>query len=225
MKILILACSLLTFSAIVNAQTLTISPSNTVNVEYELEDFDATKISLFNTSGETIVLNWSLLDNNLPIGWDYSLCDFGSCHPGVPAERTMDPMGDGVEGYLIMNIFYLDDASEGSISFLLMNNHNNDVDTITFNFSPKATTGVANAKNNKEMKMFPNPASNALQIKNPFSSPGILSIINAGGTVVYNETLNPGIQSTDISSLANGFYIVRLRHQDSVIVKKLTIVK
>jgi hypothetical protein len=214
----------LLFPFAIQAQNLIISPSKTVNVEYKLNEFEATKVSLLNNSGGTMLLTWNLIYNNLPIEWDYSLCDYGGCHPGVPNEREMAPIADGVEGYLIMNIMYLEDASEGSVAFALSNNYDTTIDTITFNFKP-GTVGINQQKNNLELAMFPNPASNTLRINNPFNNIATLSVMNMSGKEILNTQLNAGIQSADISALPNGLYIVSLKNRDAVLTQKLSIVK
>ena len=56
--------------------------------------------------------------------------------------------------------------------------------------------------------MYPNPASNVLNIKGDFDSNESITIYNMLGQTIYTKRLTSNDESIDIASLAKGIYNV-----------------
>ena len=63
---------------------------------------------------------------------------------------------------------------------------------------------------NKFFEVYPNPASDVLNIKNPFIGNSIIRIYGANGRLEWSKNIGPNTTSLDISSLNSGIYFVRL---------------
>jgi len=85
-----------------------------------------------------------------------------------------------------------------------------------------ATTGVNNVVYNSPLvTVYPNPAKNNITIELPGSEGATVQIINAIGQVVVERFFTGNATRMDVSNLAAGVYIVRVKYQDYVITKKL----
>jgi hypothetical protein len=84
--------------------------------------------------------------------------------------------------------------------------------------TPTSIKPIVNLANN----IYPNPASNNLEIKNwkEFNS---IEIINGFGQIAYKAKLNTGVISVGL--LAEGLYTVILKGQNTIVVNKLQIIK
>jgi hypothetical protein len=97
----------------------------------------------------------------------------------------------------------------------------------------KPGSGIVN--NNKplsianlaELEVFPNPASNLLNVNIPLlgSSDGLLSLLDYTGRTVIAQPINANEMSVewDVSSLPKGLYMVQLRNQGNIKVKRIII--
>ncbi|MDP4711387.1 MAG: T9SS type A sorting domain-containing protein, partial [Saprospiraceae bacterium] len=84
--------------------------------------------------------------------------------------------------------------------------------------------GIANLA---ELEVFPNPASNLLNVNIPLlgSSDGLLSLLDYTGRTVIAQPINAKEMSVewDVSSLPKGLYMVQLRNQGNIKVKRIII--
>jgi photosystem II stability/assembly factor-like uncharacterized protein len=92
----------------------------------------------------------------------------------------------------------------------------------------KSTGIVLNiAKNNNkinEILIYPNPTTNELNIEIPqniIKYPVKCEIINTEGQVILKENLTKNISKLDINQLNDGFYILKIKSESKVIIKKL----
>lgn len=90
---------------------------------------------------------------------------------------------------------------------------------------PSSRIAVEEEDEQQEIKLFPNPASDQLNIELPESlSTGVLSIFDLTGKLVLQTQIEHTRKSIDISRLAPGFYTVQLNsstvlHHASIVVE------
>ena len=86
-------------------------------------------------------------------------------------------------------------------------------------------TSLPPIQNDRQVKVYPNPASNVLNISLPSTySNAVVSIFSIAGQMVYSERFTGN--SMDISRLANGSYIVRVVANGQVVgTQKLVVLK
>ena len=75
-----------------------------------------------------------------------------------------------------------------------------------------------------EWNIFPNPASNFINIKNADSFQNIeISIYTLNGQLELQKLVNAGEKFIDITGLSNGVYLVRLKNKSQQFSQKLVI--
>jgi hypothetical protein len=90
-------------------------------------------------------------------------------------------------------------------------------------FQADATLGLADAIQDSQMVIYPNPASNILNIEGiPYdSSIRIVDIL--GKTVFHHQSLKDTSAILDLAAFANGIYLLQLQNNGAVITKKFVI--
>jgi len=74
-------------------------------------------ITLKNTSNDTITIEWVRESNTLIKGWDYSICVYGKCLPGVPEQGAFRTLKPQEEGFLKLHIIPHGITGSGSVQF------------------------------------------------------------------------------------------------------------
>lgn len=77
--------------------------------------------------------------------------------------------------------------------------------TILMNRNAQGTTGIAETATSKELSLYPNPATNTLQLGN-VPSTATVKVFDVMGKQVISATVNNG--AIDVASLANGYYTI-----------------
>ena len=80
-------------------------------------------------------------------------------------------------------------------------------------------TGMINRKSGSDIKLFPNPANNQLNVEQSPQS-GYLSIYSMQGQELIKQTLSGIITQIDVALLASGVYILNIVHNGSCEVRK-----
>jgi hypothetical protein len=83
-------------------------------------------------------------------------------------------------------------------------------------------TEVAGQQN---IKVYPNPAANAVTIEVPSAEASVVEIVNVMGKIVYSEKLNGLETQIDLSKFSKGMYLARWNNGDHYDAKSFLIVK
>lgn len=75
-----------------------------------------------------------------------------------------------------------------------------------------ATNGIGTHNSAKEIKLFPNPANNVINLNLPENAE--IMVINMSGKTVMQQNFNAGINNIDISNLPSGIYFVKIYGKD-----------
>lgn len=89
----------------------------------------------------------------------------------------------------------------------------------------KITFGTLSGTNSvlfddKSVSVFPNPASNFITIKNPFSIYLDFSIFSLDGRQLIQKTITSETETTDISYLSNGIYLLKMNGFTTKLIKR-----
>lgn len=89
----------------------------------------------------------------------------------------------------------------------------------------KITFGTLSGTNwvlfdDKSVSVFPNPASNYITIKNPFSIYLDFSIFSLDGRQLIQKTITSETETTDISYLSNGIYLLKMNGFTTKLIKR-----
>ena len=83
---------------------------------------------------------------------------------------------------------------------------------------------VDEISNNSDIKIYPNPTDNKLYIELRENKPIIIEIFNLLGKAVYKNNVKTNF-NIDISILAKGIFILRIKDENGNILKTQKIVK
>lgn len=73
------------------------------------------------------------------------------------------------------------------------------------------------------LNFFPNPSNNEINVTNPFQGRSTLEVIGMNGQIVKTEVLESSASIVDVSDLAIGLYLLRLRNGKAVLTNKLEV--
>ena len=225
MKKLIL--SILVFSGIyaVNAQvTYSIIPAKSLTVTAASNSITIFDIFEKNIGAAKIVMKWKGISINLPGTWNYSMCDFGTCYPGIPnGPNTMDTIPVNGQGFLGLNIDPGTQAGTGIVKvYVYQNGYPLNGDTLTWTINSVAS-GLFEQFAGNNFQIFPNPVKNNLNIKlaNGFNEKAIANIMDALGRNVMTVELASADNQIDISGLQNGCYSLVIKSGQQQFVKRI----
>lgn len=164
--------------------------------------------------------------------YDFSLVQGDSLHSnyaGLGSILTIDSVGiTTLLNGVIRKIFYLNNGenyiesiggSKGLFSPMVMLIEGCSVPKcITFDTThvwgyecfPIITMGIAQHEFDGAIELFPNPASNLIQIKQNANLIVVFSIFDLTGRMIMTQKLNNNVETINISGLTNGTYIYKL---------------
>ena len=88
------------------------------------------------------------------------------------------------------------------------------------------TTGIGNIANAINFSIYPNPARTQVLVSlDAFNGTTTLSLKNILGQTMISQTVTAQQTELDLSSLANGVYLIEVREGDKAAVKQLVVVK
>ncbi len=82
-----------------------------------------------------------------------------------------------------------------------------------------STTGTGKINMNDNINIYPNPANDNINID--IEEEACIEILNIQGQIVFNESLTTKINNLDISRLNSGVYILRIKADRGVTLRKL----
>lgn len=98
-------------------------------------------------------------------------------------------------------------------------------EAVTFT-SPAAPQpeGIADVNGQREVSIYPNPASNRTTVKvEGMSGKGQLSVVDMSGRTVMTSTMTAGTAELNVAKLARGTYFVRISSNEMTTVRKLVV--
>lgn len=209
------------FSIAAIAQSAVYSPGKTVNSSLSADGFAKIDLLIFNNTGDSLDIGWNLVSNGLPNGWDYSLCDFGTCYPGIPGNGKMQRIGVSDTAFLKINLSPMNIAGSGTVIFVVEPKIG-EKDTIVFNISASPLS-VSGTEPGGSVCIFPNPASDFLVIDQGSTQKNTILISDITGTIVKKENLFPGKNILPVYDLPEGVYFLSFPANGLVETKKIVV--
>jgi hypothetical protein len=205
--------------------TYTLSPARTVSFTAALNDLTVEDIFQVNTGNSKIILKWEKISVDLPAEWQYSMCDLGTCHPGIPnGPTTMDTVAVAAKGFLGLNIDPGTKAGSGMVkAYVWQDGFKAYGDTLTWYVSTPEGVGIGENPFESQIRFYPNPAVDVLNIslgENKAKSCIISDIW--GRSVLEFEPIN-GNNQIDVSGLKRGYYIITIETTEKKFFKRITI--
>ena len=221
-KILLLSFCLIIY--IGKAQTYSITPAKTVSISAQLNNISNKYIYMPNTGGAKIILKWKKISDNLPAGWDYSMCDKGNCYAGVPVgPTTMDTVYVSDQGYFNLAVDPLNELGSGTVRiYMWQDGFESAGDTLTWHVNA-IPVSVEELKLSDNIQIFPNPASSNLNIVLNDSKFHDIEIKSIVGQVIFNGEVKSGTNNIDVSNFSKGIYFIYLKNEDKTLYSKIII--
>jgi hypothetical protein len=209
-------------SFLIKAQTYSISPAKTVTFSAAMGDITAKDIYQVNTGSTSITLLWEGVSVNLPALWEYSICDFGACYPGVPAgPNAMNTVAVGGQGFLGLNINPGVTPGTGNVKvFVYQSGYKANGDTLTWYVNAN-WVGIAEESKNSGLSVFPNPATDQLHINSANFELTTATISDALGRNVLNVSLFSNTNTVDISGLQKGYYTLCIATKNEQLYRRI----
>jgi len=235
---LIIAFLLLAFlptQAQENAVIISPNPVDTV-FEVDLDNPDLLLQSLAdvtNNSDETLELRWSRTIVEMPDAWDTQVCDANLCwdiivNSNVDADLgTNDPLVLAPGESSNLDVYILPKGVAGTAQVTLTVTSVAEPDSVlavgTYNMEVRSTTTSTTNLHKKDIRLFPNPASDYLRISED-SEVSSIAIYSLVGRKVkqFDATFT---KQFDISDLPDGLYLARLNDRFGKAIKTVRLMK
>ncbi|BDS09437.1 T9SS type A sorting domain-containing protein [Aureispira anguillae] len=229
MKYLYIALVLLITQANLQAQTYTIQPNDTVSTILALNTYTDLNIELLKVNpADSVTLGYTVVHNDMPASWDQLLCVYGLCVGSnfpVGTNGTMSPLTGGNRGFvkLTINPLSLDQSAMFQMYVYDINNPTNG-DTLTYLI--EATTPIGYLENDHSLSVYPNPATNQIQLESDKDWIHSVEIYALNGQLVQTETsLHTQRLSLNIEDLEQGIYTIKTSTTNNAIRIQKLIVK
>ena len=175
-----------------------------------VSDADVSANTYFNAIEEVIV-EWSILETDVPEGWDFSFC-FPNCHPiGVVAGTNAFEAAS--EHYLNCHVYPNNISGTGHLSMLLTTN-SAAVDTVTWLVTIEGFNHVSSI-GEQPIQTFPNPFASVLNVQ---GAPRGSSIewYNAQGKLVKHMP-NVTTENVQVTGLENGMLTMLIKLDNQIV--------
>jgi len=208
---------MLSMNQISFAQSFAITPNDTLIAEGTPDQLTIYDIYMDNSTGtDTLILNWERVSLDIPGDWDYSLCDLGTCYPGVPDNGTMYPVAPGEMGFLGYNVI---PSISAGITTLVMNVWEDSAPDekvqVVWIISSGEVTAI-NSANNNTVAIYPTIALQNIFIAN-LNSDSEFHLFDLNGKNVLNQNIITGFTSISIEGLAKGMYMAVVTEQGLIV--------
>lgn len=214
-------CLFIAIQSIQAQKGYTISPSKTLTVSTLPNNLAVFDIYMNNITGSTITISWKKISIDAPAGWDYSLCDLGTCYGAIPDSATMQPVIQGDKGFLGFNVD--PKSSKGTLTatfYVYEAGKFSNGDTCTFIISSNGT-GIQTVAL-PGLQLYPNPVAEQLHITIPDCLHATVSLMTASGATLSEQIYTGGSEMIDVSTLSNGIYLVKIVKDGQVYFSRFT---
>lgn len=217
MKKYIIGFLLLLSITIAQAQNYTISPSKIYKLNVDVTTgFHSFDLKIKNNKSDSLAIHWVKLTEQFQSGWDYSICDFGTCYVTIPDSSDMSKIGPGEQGFFKLDLMPYSISGTAKL-YLLMKEVGSSLpfDTVGFEVTGTSATGVVNASA-PTLNVYPNPVQNVLYIPN-ISNVASLSVTDLSGRVMSSEYRQHPINTEHLNK---GMYILKVYYTDGSIISQ-----
>jgi len=229
MKNFILLLAFATFSSAISAQILSFNTeemfveglSNELNVP--------AKFDVANETADNLNFMWRLERADVPDEWVFTICDAFLCHAaGVevcPQGEANSIMANAeINGLFKVSVKPNEVPYNGHIFFVLTNptNSNEEYARLKINIDIGMFSSTFDF-NSEDLTIYPNPASDFIQLKHD-QDVNSIAVYDLIGREVYH--LNHfATQTHDISKLKTGIYLIKLFDKDMEEIKTVSLAK
>lgn len=221
---LIIISAAFSFASFAQTQTFNFMPGEYIVDYVELDQYKNFQVDLVHEQYDDMTFGWVTVENNLLDKWEYTSCDNGGCYTALPDSATIGPLADTVNGFIRITLNPRDQLGTGTATFYVYNvKFPDNGQFVTFEITATELTSIEETVSGA-FRIYPNPASDFLQLKNgsPVTSQFVLTDIN--GRIVKEMLLGARTENTvQISDLPRGMYLVRFSNTETTTTEKVLI--
>lgn len=198
------------FPFILSAQTFSFDPGGEIEDQVNFDEYSVHQIDILNETSDTLQLSWKLVEKTFPEGWEVTLCDNVACYGGLPNSNDFYPIFDDNNGFvkLTVNPFQV----SGTLEFVFLifpTGDQNASQEMRFTLTAGETTAT-NAPTSVSIKIWPNPVSDMLYLKNNDNAPLLVNLTNVTGQNLQSLLIQPQNQKEiSVEHLENGMYFLK----------------
>lgn len=226
LRILTILIPCLVFTGSLSAQApYSLIPGNSISATTDANGFTEPKIEALNNTSDNIYLEYEVLSNTLDTAWSILFCYRGGCFPRVTQSAAMDSIRGGAQAMIFkLTLDPQGVAGTGTLVLRLWERSNPSVaDTITMDVEITPNVSVAEELA-AQIKVFPQPVQDFLYVDMPASLGKVeLDIVDLSGVLVYRDNVNATDAKLDVSSLAQGMYILRIKNDKMILNKRILV--
>ncbi len=213
-KIITLFSLTLAFGAL-QAQNVEVYPKDGT-VEGSHEEYElVVHAHMKNISATDSFVHWKRIENNLQSGWESAICDQVTCYAAT-VDSSAVVLHQGDSSILDLHFYLNNTAGTGHVKVMVWaGNDMANADTAEFTATTWAVN-VAKVSNDKEVKIYPNPAGSSLNLD--FNTTGTVKveIFDVLGKKLKSFSHNGESSTYNIGDLPNGLYVIRITENGKV---------
>jgi hypothetical protein len=226
-KIVLSVAAIFAATDISFAQSFSNTPNDTINIVGIMEDLETLSIQQFNTTIDTIHLQWQKVSESVPLLWEASVCDNQICNTTLVNNGTMNPVIPNEYGLLLLHITAHVNYGTATVRFAVWDIANPAMkDTLTYILTVSATSGINEAENKNAISIFPNPAKESINIVSKLQTGFQFLITDVSGKEIEKGISKTNSISLNTQNIANGVYNVSIFSENKIVkTKKILIQK
>lgn len=192
-------------SLIIGADTAFLDPGN--------GDYVNAYISIENQSGGTVDIEWVVLENTLNPDWKLQFCDFEFCYTNDFEPLKTNSSGTLTDDYdddWYLGVDLAGNSADSAIWVVEITTlATGTKDTMVWVVTDKNPVSVGDVnQRNQRISLYPNPASNLINIKNPDNRSLNYRILDVAGKELRTGIVTTDREPVNIDALPGGMYFV-----------------
>ena len=223
MKKIYLLLGFIASSVSLSAQGYVVSPNDTIVEEVISSTYKSSTINLEhdNLTTDSLKLIWEIVENTIPLGWDYSYCDYTNCYSSSITSGVMKKVGPTQMGFIKVTLSATT-ADNALLRFRVYNNgFPENADTLTFIYN--STLGTLENELIKNISVYPNPSNGEFTINNIPENSSVTILNSLGQAVVIENDISS--KYTLSSNLNPGVYFLKISKNNKNYTTKKLIIK
>ena len=224
MKQILLLLTLLIVFSLGNAQTFTVSPSNSISIAATNGMESHGYIYFKNDRSADITLVWELETTNMQdTNWHVQICDNNICYNGLQQGATMAPINPAKQAFLKLIVTpTFTQTMSGSIAYKVWI-ENEPATAVIVTYTVNTTVGIGAKSLETSITVYPNPVSSELNLRavNGSLERGTVQVYDMAGHLLRSQQVK-GVEtvSLNVADLPNATYLMRYITKAGIVTKR-----
>lgn len=201
--VLFLASNLKAQSLFVGSDTAFLDPGN--------NDYINAYIPIQNQSGNPLDIEWNVIENTLNPDWMLQFCDFEFCYTNDFEPLKTNSSGTLVDDYdddWYLGVALAGNPADSAMWVVEITNLTDGVkDTMVWVVTDRDPVSVnQKTKHSINISLYPNPASNLIQVSNPENRSLQYRVLDVSGKELTSGRVSRDQEPVNVEALSSGLY-------------------